>query len=80
MLYSNIKIKMIIMPYCPECGNEMKYDSLLKRYICKGCGLSLTSQELLELKDKLKPEQDETDDERKKRRKDYLDWWFSSKE
>ena len=68
------------MPNCPECGNEMKYDQRLKRYICKSCGLSLTSQELLELRDKLEPEQDQTDDERNKRRKDYLDWWFSRKE
>ena len=68
------------MSYCPECGGEMHYDTLLKRYICKSCGLSVTSQELMELRDKLRPERETAEDERKKRRKDYLDWWFSRKE
>jgi len=58
----------------------MHYDTLLKRYICKSCGLSVTSQELMELRDKLRPERETAEDERKKRRKDYLDWWFSRKE
>ena len=65
------------MPYCPECGGEMGYDPLLKRYICKSCGLSLTSQELMELRDKMHDNSDE--DERKKKRKEYLDWWTSRK-
>ena len=67
------------MPYCPECGGEMGYDPHLRRYICKSCGLSLTSQELMELRDKLKPDT-YVEDERKKKRKEYLDWWFSRKE
>ena len=69
------------MPFCPECGGEMHYDTLLKRYICKSCGLSLTYQELIEMKEKLRhsPETDETE-KRKKRRKEYLDWWFAKKE
>ena len=68
------------MPYCPECGGEMRYDPTLKRYICKSCGLSVTYEELMEIRDRIKeiPESDE--EKRKKRRKDYLDWWFSKKE
>jgi hypothetical protein len=59
----------------------MHYDTLLKRYICKSCGLSLTYQELIEMKEKLRysPETDETE-KRNKRRKEYLDWWFAKKE
>jgi len=68
------------MPYCPECGGVMGYDARLRRYVCKSCGLSLTSQELMELRDRLRPERDTDEDERRKRRKEYLDWWFSRKE
>jgi tRNA(Ile2) C34 agmatinyltransferase TiaS len=68
------------MPYCPECGGEMKYDPSLRRYVCKSCGLSLTSQEIMELRDKLRPENRDEEDRRVKRRKEYLDWWFSRKE
>lgn len=65
------------MPYCPECGGEMKYDSSVRRYSCRSCGLSLTSQEIMELRDKLRPNTIDENDKRKKRRKEYLDWWFS---
>ena len=68
------------MPYCPECGGEMHYDQPLHRYVCKSCGLSVTSQEIMELKDKQRPEKGAQDDERKTRRKEYLDWWLSKKE
>ncbi len=68
------------MPYCPECGGEMSYDSATKRYICKSCGLSVTFEELQEIRDR-SSERSESDDEKKrKRRKDYLDWWFSKKQ
>lgn len=67
------------MPYCPECGGEMRYDASLRRHICKSCGLSLTSQELMELRDRLRPKGYEPD-ERKQKKKEYLDWWFSRKE
>ncbi len=68
------------MPYCPDCGGEMRYDSTLKRYICKSCGLSVTYEELTDLRDRLKERPESDEEKRKKRRKDYLDWWFKKKE
>jgi tRNA(Ile2) C34 agmatinyltransferase TiaS len=65
------------MPYCPECGGEMQYIIATKHYVCKSCGLSVTRQELMELREKLRPSIEE--DEREKRRKEYLKWWFSKK-
>lgn len=71
----------IHLPFCPECGGGMHYDSSLKRYVCKSCGLSLTYQELIEMKAKLQdsPNMDESE-RRRKRRKEYLDWWFARRE
>ena len=67
------------MPFCPECGGEMKHDPYFRRYICKSCGLSLTSQEIMELRDKMRQNTGDDDDKRKQKRKEYLDWWFSRK-
>jgi tRNA(Ile2) C34 agmatinyltransferase TiaS len=68
------------MPYCPECGGEMQYMSATKRYVCKSCGLSVTRQELMELRRKLRPVFESGEDQRKQQRKDYLKWWLSKKE
>lgn len=67
------------MPYCPECGGELRYDSNVKRYECKSCGLSLSYQELVELREKMRSDLNE-EDEHKKKRNEYLKWWFSKKE
>jgi len=67
------------MPYCPECGGEMQYMSATKRYVCKSCGLAVTRQELMELRQKLRPSFESGEDERKKRRKEYLKWWLGKK-
>jgi tRNA(Ile2) C34 agmatinyltransferase TiaS len=67
------------MPYCPECGGEMKYMSATKRYVCKSCGLSVTSQELFELRRKLRPKLESEEEERQKQRREYLKWWLSKK-
>lgn len=67
------------MPYCPECGGDMHYDSQVKRNVCKSCGLSLSFQEIVELRDKNRPDATE-EDERKKKRKEYLSWWFSRRD
>jgi tRNA(Ile2) C34 agmatinyltransferase TiaS len=67
------------MPYCPECGGEMHYISLTKRYSCKSCGLTLNHQELMEMRDRQRSRAEPEEDERKKVRKEYLEWWLSKK-
>jgi len=67
------------MQYCPECGGEMQYILATKHYVCKSCGLSVTQQELMELRDKLRPTLDTEEDEQQKRKKEYLKWWLSKK-
>jgi tRNA(Ile2) C34 agmatinyltransferase TiaS len=67
------------MPYCPECGGELKYISATKRYACKSCGLSLTYQELIELRRKLRPKFETEEDQQRKERKEYLKWWLGKK-
>jgi tRNA(Ile2) C34 agmatinyltransferase TiaS len=67
------------MSYCPECGGQTHYDSTLKRYVCRSCGLSLTSQEIMELQDKLRPELENDEERARKKRKEYLSWWLSKK-
>lgn len=71
---------VIRMPYCPECGGEMQYMSATKCYACKSCGLSVTRQELMELRAKLRPRMESEEEEQKKRKKEYLKWWLSKKE
>jgi len=67
------------MPYCPECGGEMQYLSATKHYVCKSCGLSVTQQELMELREKLRPKFENDKEEQEKRKKEYLKWWLSKK-
>lgn len=65
------------MPYCTECGGQLKFDWKLKQYVCQSCGLTYTDAELLEARER----SSETDEEdaKRKRSKEYLDWWFKSK-
>ncbi|MCL5877982.1 MAG: hypothetical protein NWE96_06110 [Candidatus Bathyarchaeota archaeon] len=65
--------------YCPECGGEMHYISLTKHYVCKGCGLSCTGQELNDYHDKRRPDYDSEEDAKAARRKEYLKWYLSKK-
>jgi DNA-directed RNA polymerase subunit M/transcription elongation factor TFIIS len=67
------------MPYCPECGGEMHYVIGTKQNVCKSCGLSVTQQELWELREKLKPKTETAAEEKDKQRKEYLKWWLSKK-
>ncbi len=67
------------MEYCPECGGELHYMIATKRYACKSCGLSLTHQELIELRERLKPKFESEEEKHKEERKEYLKWWLSSK-
>ena len=67
------------MPYCPECGGEMTYISQLRSYVCKSCGLTLTYDELVELRSKLKPSLETEEERRRRERREYLKWWLSKK-
>jgi len=67
------------MLFCPECGGEMKYMSATKRLACKSCGLSLTRQELFELRQQLRPKLESDDEKREKQRREYLKWWLGKK-
>jgi hypothetical protein len=57
----------------------MRYISLTKRYACRSCGLTLSHQELMEMRDRLRGQPEPEEDEKKKARKEYLQWWLSKK-
>ncbi|UCH30940.1 MAG: hypothetical protein JSV05_05340 [Candidatus Bathyarchaeota archaeon] len=57
----------------------MKYISMTKRYVCKSCGLSVTHQELIELRQQFRPKFGSDKEERKKEQKEYLKWWLGKK-
>ena len=67
------------MPYCPECGGEMVYAIATKRLNCKSCGLSVTQQELMEIRERNRPPEETEDEVRQNRKKEYLKWYLSSK-
>jgi len=67
------------MRYCPECGGELRYTSATKRYVCVSCGLSITHQELMELREKLRPSFESEDEKRQRERREYLKWWLGKK-
>ncbi|MBL7118678.1 zinc ribbon domain-containing protein [Candidatus Bathyarchaeota archaeon] len=68
------------MPFCPECGGEMTYDSRIRKYACKSCGLSLTYQELIEIRDRSRPDSESPEEKRRRVHKEYLKWWLSKKD
>ena len=57
----------------------MQYIAGTKRYACKSCGLSVTHQELIELREQLRPRAESESEERKKAHKEYLKWWLGKK-
>ncbi|MGB9914785.1 MAG: hypothetical protein ACPLIG_04385 [Candidatus Bathyarchaeales archaeon] len=57
----------------------MQYAVATKHYICKSCGLSVTQQELWEMREKLQSKAESTEEEKQKARKEYLKWWLSKK-
>jgi hypothetical protein len=50
-----------------------------KHYVCKSCGLSVTQQELMELREKLRPNEETVEEERERKKKEYLKWYLSKK-
>ena len=67
------------MLYCPECGGEMQYLAATKHYVCKSCGLLVTQQELMELREKLRPDTESKEEEKERKKKEYLKWYLSKK-
>ncbi|MHA1629388.1 MAG: hypothetical protein ACTSXO_00135 [Candidatus Heimdallarchaeota archaeon] len=66
-------------PRCPSCKSKMEYEP--PNYVCPGCGLVINRYDF----DKVKREhfqKKKTDDdpfyEKKKKNRDYLDWYTSS--
>jgi len=57
----------------------MQYMIATKHYVCKSCGLSVTQQELMELREKLRPSGETEEEERQKKKKEYLKWYLSKK-
>jgi len=68
----------MLSQFCPECGGEMLYDSPVRRYVCKSCGLYVTKDEIREIREKGRVVEDER---RRKRREygEYLEWWLGKK-
>jgi transcription initiation factor TFIIIB Brf1 subunit/transcription initiation factor TFIIB len=72
------KCLMMSSRYCPECGGSMFYDAPMKKFVCRGCGLYVSREQIDTIKDKVRV----TDDSKTKRRREqseYLDWWLSKK-
>jgi len=57
----------------------MRYTSATKRYACQSCGLTVTHQELIELREQLRPKTETEEEQRQKERREYLKWWLSKK-
>jgi len=57
----------------------MRYTIATKRYACQSCGLSLTHQELIEMREQMRPSEETEQEQKQKQRKEYLKWWLSSK-
>lgn len=71
------------MVSCPECAGYMKFDRYVRLYVCQRCGLALKRKEIEEQHDKRREmiaEEQDKDEARSQRHKDYLDWYLSKKE
>ena len=58
----------------------MQHMIATKHYVCKSCGLSVTQQELMELREKLRPNLESKEEERERKKKEYLKWYLSKKQ
>ena len=70
------------MARCPECAGFMKFQPKTKAMVCNSCGLSLTRSELDIYWKKIREGNISDGDDfqqKKQRKKDWLDWYSSSK-
>ncbi|OYT65578.1 hypothetical protein B6U74_03050 [Candidatus Bathyarchaeota archaeon ex4484_205] len=65
--------------YCPECGALMKYDPKMKSYVCTGCGVMMSFEQILAAREKTLKSLKNNEDMEKKKRREVLKWWLSSK-
>lgn len=64
-------LKGRVMPRCPSCGDEMRFDKKIMRYVCKGCGLTVSRYELDLMKEKMFEEKEVDITE------EYYRWWIN---
>ncbi|WP_287587629.1 hypothetical protein [Candidatus Borrarchaeum sp.] len=67
---------------CPECAGTMKYDRYVRLMVCQRCGLAVTREELDKMRAELRKfaQVEDTEDEKRRSRKEYLDWYLGQKE
>ena len=67
---------------CPECAGTMKYDRYVRLMVCQRCGLAVSREELDKMRAELRKFAHDTDaeDEKRRSRKEYLDWYLGQKE
>ncbi|MCD6313149.1 MAG: hypothetical protein J7L79_05015 [Thaumarchaeota archaeon] len=56
----------------------MIYDRDTRSYVCPGCGLTYTTQDLV-IESKRSLDEKFREDKRRKKYAEYLEWWTSSK-
>lgn len=66
--------------FCPECGGQLRYDSVMKLYTCTSCGRMYTQSQLIEAKERLYSSVTDEDERRRKTRRDVLKWYLSEKD
>ena len=67
---------------CPECAGTMKYDRYVRLMVCQRCGLAVTREDLDKMRADLREfaKFEDTEDEKRRSRKEYLDWYLGQKE
>lgn len=67
---------------CPECAGTMKYDRYIRLMVCQRCGLAVTREELDKMRAELRKfaRVEDTENEKRRSRKEYLDWYLGQKE
>ena len=67
------------MPYCTECGGKLTWDRKLKQYSCVSCGMTFTEKQLSDALDRLYTPTESDTEQRDRRHREYLEWWFKEK-
>jgi DNA-directed RNA polymerase subunit RPC12/RpoP len=70
--------RQVTTNYCLECGGILSYDSALKQYTCKSCGLTVSAQQLMEGRLKIR-ERESPEEQHRRKQNEYLKWWLSKK-